>query len=183
MGWLGVSSPRFIEGLTNGKKLDRIQMSILRQLFSGWKQEEIWYSGKALSPVVMIPVNLRFLISCCRKNSVRDKVKGKKWIYLKGKTLHRQSVGRLRRREPQHMVTFYGLGNFLGQWVGGLFQLFWGRGEGFPGIGPQPTFWPCIIGLRIVMALVGVSLPMLVYYNECFRFKVHWKSNLPPSWT
>ena len=85
----GVLSPRFLEGLTNGKKLDRIQMSILRQLFSGWKQEEIWYSSKALSPVDMIPVNLRFLISCCRKNSVRDKVIGKKWVYLQRNTLHR----------------------------------------------------------------------------------------------
>ena len=29
---------------------------------------------------------LRFLISCCRKNSMRDKVIGKKWIYLERNT-------------------------------------------------------------------------------------------------
>ena len=39
-----------------------------------------------------------------RKNSVRNEVIGKKWIYLERNTLHRQSVGRLRRREwPQGM--------------------------------------------------------------------------------
>ena len=51
-----------------------------------------------------------------RKNSVRDKVMGKKWIYLERNTLHRQSVGRLRRREALKygLVSFYGLGNFVG---------------------------------------------------------------------
>ena len=42
-------------------------------------------------------MKLRFLMSHCRKNSVRDKVIGKKWIYLERNTLHRQSVGHLRR--------------------------------------------------------------------------------------
>ena len=42
-------------------------------------------------------VKLRFLMSHCRKNSVRDKVISKKWIYLERNTLHRQSVGHLRR--------------------------------------------------------------------------------------
>ena len=42
-------------------------------------------------------VKLRFLMSPRRKNSVRDKVIGEKWIYLKRNTLHRQSVGHLRR--------------------------------------------------------------------------------------
>ena len=52
----------------------------------------------------------------CRKNSVRDKVRGKKWIYLEKKTLHRQNVGHLRRQNmPEYgMVNFYGLGNFKG---------------------------------------------------------------------
>ena len=34
-------------------------------------------------------MNLRFLMSRCRKNSVRDKMIGKKWIYLERNTLHR----------------------------------------------------------------------------------------------
>ena len=35
---------------------------------------------------------LRVLMSRCRKNSVRNKVLGKKWIYLDRNTHHRQSV-------------------------------------------------------------------------------------------
>ena len=42
-------------------------------------------------------MKLRFLMSHCRKNSVRDKVLGKKWIYLERNTVHKQSVGHLRR--------------------------------------------------------------------------------------
>ena len=38
------------------------------------------------------PVGLRVLMSRCRKNSVRNKVLGKKCIYLDGNTHHRQSV-------------------------------------------------------------------------------------------
>ena len=34
-------------------------------------------------------MKLRFLMSHHRKNSVRDKVIGKKWIYLERNTLHR----------------------------------------------------------------------------------------------
>ena len=55
---------------------------------------------------------------------------GKKCIYLGRNTLRRQSVGHLRRWETE-IVDFYGLGNFIGKWVGGLFQLFWGRGRDF----------------------------------------------------
>ena len=40
----------------------------------------------------MKPVRLRVLMSRCRKNSVRNKVLGKKWIYLDRNTHHRQSV-------------------------------------------------------------------------------------------
>ena len=42
-------------------------------------------------------MKLRFLVSHHRKNSVRDKVVRKKWIYLERNMLHRQSVGHLRR--------------------------------------------------------------------------------------
>ena len=34
-------------------------------------------------------MKLRFLMSHHRKNSVRDKVIGKKWVYLERNTLHR----------------------------------------------------------------------------------------------
>ena len=62
-------------------------------------------------------MKLRFLMSHHRKYSVRDKVIGKKWIYLERNTLHRQSVDRLRRQErPQVMgfSVFIGVGNFIG---------------------------------------------------------------------
>ena len=51
-----------------------------------------------------------------RKNSVRDKVIGKKWIYTERYTLHRQSVGHLRRREKHQGMefsVFIGVGNFI----------------------------------------------------------------------
>ena len=52
-------------------------------------------------------MKLRFLISHCRKNSVRDKAIGKKWIYSdsEGSTLHRQSVGHCRGQgQPWNVV-------------------------------------------------------------------------------
>ena len=49
-------------------------------------------------------MKLRFLMSHRRKNSVTDKVIGKKWIYLERHTFHRQNAVRLKRREqPQNM--------------------------------------------------------------------------------
>ena len=44
-----------------------------------------------------------------RKNSVRDKVMGKKWIYLERNTLPRQSVGHLRRGERPRAFIFKSL--------------------------------------------------------------------------
>ena len=41
---------------------------------------------------------LRFLTSHYRKNSVRDKVIGKMWIYSERNAFHRQSVGHRRGR-------------------------------------------------------------------------------------
>ena len=38
-------------------------------------------------------MKLRFLMSHRGKNSVRDKVIGKKWIYSERNTLHRQCIG------------------------------------------------------------------------------------------
>ena len=61
-------------------------------------------------------LRLRFFVSQYRKNSVRYKVIGKKWIYLERNTLHRQSVGHLRKKEaPKYgMLSFYGPSNFIG---------------------------------------------------------------------
>ena len=57
-------------------------------------------------------MKLRFLISHHRKNSVRDKVIGKQWIYSE-----RQSVGpsqRVRAASKCSVVSYYGLGDFIG---------------------------------------------------------------------
>ena len=48
------------------------------------------------------------------------------------------------------------------------------KGQGFPGIGEPPTFWPFLVGLGTVMALVDMSFSMLMYYNVCvMRLKVY----------
>ena len=54
-------------------------------------------------------MKLRFLMSHHIKNSVRDKVTGKKWIYLERNPLAEGDSGGL---EMWH--SFYGLGNFIG---------------------------------------------------------------------
>ena len=40
---------------------------------------------------------LKFFMSQHRKNAVKDKVMGKKWIYLDRHTLHRQNAVHLKR--------------------------------------------------------------------------------------
>ena len=116
--------------------------------------------------------NLGFLMSHYRKNSVRDKVIGKKWIYLERNTFQRQnavhlkwweqlwkentpqSVGHLRRQVALKygMVSFYGLMS-----ARGLLQLLWRGGRHFQELGHQ---------LRTVMALMSLSFSMLMHYNE-----------------
>ena len=40
-----------------------------------------------------------------------------------------------------------------------------------------------VVGPGTVMALVGVILHMLIYYNKhIWRLKAHWKLKLLPSW-
>ena len=62
-------------------------------------------------------MKLRFLMFHRRKNSVRDKEIGKKWIYLERNTLHRQNVGQLKRQEQhqgKELSVFIRVGNFIG---------------------------------------------------------------------
>ena len=62
-------------------------------------------------------MKLKFLMSYSRKNSVRDKMIGKKWIYLERNTLCRQGVGHHRGLSvalKSDTVSFYGLDNFIG---------------------------------------------------------------------
>ena len=54
-------------------------------------------------------------------------------------------------------------------------------GRRYSGIGLLLTFWPFMLGLRTVMALMGVPVSTLLYYNESImRLKVHRKSKFPP---
>ena len=81
-------------------------------------------------------MKLRFLMSHHRKNSVRDKMTGKKWTYLERNTLHRQSVGHLRRWEqPQGtgLSVFIRVGNFI--------PMGW---DGWDGWMASPTQWTWI---------------------------------------
>ena len=54
-------------------------------------------------------LRLRLFVSQHRRNSVREKVIGKKWIYLERNTLHRHGVGHFRRLEALK----YGVVGFL----------------------------------------------------------------------
>ena len=102
--------------------------------------------------LIIFLVDLRFLMSV---KEFSDKVIGKEWIYLERNTLHRQDVASSKgvRALKVGVISFYGLGNFTGQWTGGLFQLFRGGGnwQGFPGTVSVPTFWPFMVSLRTVM--------------------------------
>ena len=50
----------------------------------------------------------------CRKNSVKDKVISKKWIYLERNILHSVLAISVNVALKYGMVIFYGLGNFIG---------------------------------------------------------------------
>ena len=77
-----------------------------------------------------------------RKNSVREKVIGKKWIYsdTERSTLHRQSVGHHGGNVALKFgeASFYRLGNSTCERVGGLFQLLLGGGRNFQDLGHGP---------------------------------------------
>ena len=45
--------------------------------------------------------------------------------------------------------------------MGGLFQLFQGKGQGFPGLGHCPLFWSLMVLRGTVMTALGVSFSLL----------------------
>ena len=67
-------------------------------------------------------IKLRFLMYHCRKNSVRDKMIGKKWIYSDSErnTLHRQSGGHCRGQvQPWNVVWLVFIGwiiSYANEW-------------------------------------------------------------------
>ena len=52
---------------------------------------------------------------------------------------------------------FYGLGDFIFQWVGGLFQLLWRKGKDFQELGHSPHFGLFMFSQKTVMVPVGMS--------------------------
>ena len=60
-----------------------------------------------------------------RKNSVRDKVIGKKWIYSERNTLHRQSGGAIAEGKSQNLIFHFLIKIFLnvGVWASCVAEL------------------------------------------------------------
>ena len=59
-------------------------------------------------------------------------------------------------------------------WMSGRFiPPILGKGWGFPGVGPQPTFWSLMVDLGAVMVPLGVSFSLLMCFNvRILRIKV-----------
>ena len=124
-------------------------------------------------------MKLRFLMSHRRKNSVRNKVIRKKWIYLERNTIHRQIVGHLRRWERHQGMgfsVFRGVDNLIGWWVGGVFQLFQ-EGAGISRNWATTHFW-------ILMVILELSWSLWVCYLACccVTMSVYWGSRSSGSW-
>ena len=92
--------------------------------FLPWSQRLLISWLQSLSGVTQM--KLRFLIFHHRKNSMSDKVISKRRIYLERNTLHRQSVGHLRRQEQWQSVMWLASTGWVisWAWIGGLLQLF-----------------------------------------------------------
>ena len=124
-------------------------------------------------------MKLMFLMSQRRKNSVRDKVIGKKWIYLERNTLHRQS-GAISEGEKSTRV--WGC-QFLKGWVISYaneweeYSSYFWKGQGFPGIGPPPTFWSLWSALELSWHLWVCHLACW-----CVTVSAHWGSGSSGSW-
>ena len=99
-------------------------------------------------------MKLRFLMSHHRKNSVREKVIGKKWIYsdIERSTLHRLSVGHHRgRMRPQNLMWLVSIGwviSYANEWED-YSNFFLEMGRDFQDLGHHPLLglltvpWNC----------------------------------------
>ena len=111
-------------------------------------------------------MRLKFLMSHHRRNSVRDKVIGQKWICLERSTLCRQWTGQLRRRQQawnMAWLVFMGWVQFHRLMSGKIIPVISGKGWGFPGIGPPLTFWPLMVGLKLSWCWWVWHLSLLCY--------------------
>ena len=86
-----------------------------------------WTQQKTHSTWFQDLMKLRFLMPhCSRKNSVRDKVIGKKWVYSDSErsTLHRQSVGHCRGLlQPSKVFFVCWVISYVNQWTSLIAQL------------------------------------------------------------
>ena len=111
-------------------------------------------------------MRLKFLMSHHRRNSVRDKVIGQKWICLERGTLCRQWTGQLRRRQQawnMAWLVFMGWVQFHRLMGGKIIPVISGKGWEFPGIGPPLTFWPLMVGLKLSWCWWVWHLSLLCY--------------------
>ena len=111
-------------------------------------------------------MKLRFLMSHHRKNSVREKVIGKKWIYsdIERSTLHRQSVGHHRgRMQLQNLMWLVFIGwviSYANEWED-YSSYFGGRAGDFQDLGHRPllgllkVLWNCHGTSGCVISLVN----------------------------
>ena len=111
-------------------------------------------------------MKLRFLMSHHRKNSVREKVIGKKWIYsdIERSTLHRQSVGhhrgRMRLQNLMWLVLIGWVISYANEWED-YSSYFAGRAGDFQDLGHGPllglltVLWNCHGTSGCVISLVN----------------------------
>ena len=92
-------------------------------------------------------------MSCHRNNSVREKVTGKKWIYLeRERDTPQTECGPSQKVRVTWLVFFDGVISQVSDQKD--YSNYWDKWKRFPGIGPVPTF---IGGFGTVMVLMGVS--------------------------
>ena len=132
-------------------------------------------------------MKLRVLMSHHRKNSVREKMIGKKWIiYIyKKKKLHREWPPQKVRHWVMVLSVFIGVGNFIDQWVTGLLDLvgsnqkFWERSRDFRELS-SAHFLTFMVGLVTLRGRVGFHLACW-----CVTLSIQYGSrsrNLEPIW-
>ena len=107
----------------------------------GWdsnpaKTHRTWFQGL---------MKFRFLMSHRRKNSLRDKLIGKKWIYSDSErsTLHRQSTGHCKGQGwPRNVAWLVFIGWVICMLMSGrTIPTILGKGQRFPGFGHSLTPW------------------------------------------
>ena len=70
------------------------------------------------------------------------------------------------------LVVFMGWVKFHRLMSGKIILIFSGKGWGFPGIGPPPTFWPLMVGLKLSWCWWVWHLSLLSYDELILRLKV-----------